>query len=110
MVLAYLARCADMVSKAARSQNRGDTVNGLSQFAAPHFSDQDPPLGPTSPGGGHGASVPVADDAGYQSMPSTPSMGGASPLHPAEQMAQETDNRIRAITSQPMVEDSDDDL
>ena len=99
----------DMVSKAARSQNRGDTVNGLSQFAAPHFSDQDPPLGPTSPGGGHGAPVPVADDAGYQSMPSTPSME-AGALHPAEQMAQATDNRIRAITSQPMVEDSDDDL
>ena len=99
----------DMVSKAARSQNRGDAMNGLSQFAAPHFSDQDPPLGPTPPGGGHGAPVPVADDAGYQSMPSTPSMG-AGALHPAEQMAQATDNRIRAITSQPMVEDSDDDL
>ena len=34
----------------------------------------------------------------------------AGALHPAEQMAQATDNRIRAITSQPMVEDSDDDL
>ena len=104
-----LGRMRDMVSKAARTQNHGNANNGLSQFAAPHFSDQDPPLGPTSPGGGHGAPVPVAEEAGYQSLPTAPSMTSGS-MHPAEQMAQATDNRIRAITTQPMVDDNDDDL
>jgi len=99
----------DMVSKAARSQNRAEASNGLSQFAAPHFTDQDPPLGPTTPGGGHAAPAHTQEGLGYQAAPAAQAMAPAS-LHPAEQMAQATDNRIRAITSQPMVDDSEDDL